>query len=74
MLYTMGKRKPFASFTPTASQERLVVLYVFGINFDKTHPKIQKNRKKCTFSEKNLYNSFFCITFAPKLKHRPTFL
>ena len=26
MLYTMGKRKPFASFTPTAPQGRLVVI------------------------------------------------
>ena len=73
MLYTMGKRQPFASFTPTAPHGRLIVLYVFGINFDKIHPKIQKNRKKCHFFRKKLVQFIFLYYLCTEIKASPYF-
>ena len=65
MLYTMGKRKPFASFTPTASQGRLVVYFeIYRLFFINS----AENVKKTTFPLSLLCMSKKITTFAADFK------
>ena len=65
MLYTMGKRQPFASFTPTASQGRLVVYFeIYRLFFINS----AENVKKTTFPLSLLCMSKKITTFAADFK------